>query len=84
MLASANTNLNYNTHAYLAILLTQSSPLLLDPSTIHPDLKHIGPVCLRHSSQLDPLTAIQGRSTARRSCILNPETNVGLLLRGNH
>jgi hypothetical protein len=56
MLASANINPNYNTHAYLAILLAHSSPLLADPSRIHPDLKHLGPVSLRYSSQPDPLT----------------------------
>lgn len=44
MLASANIHPNYNTHAYLAILLAQSSSLLADPSRVHPDLKHLGPV----------------------------------------
>ncbi|KAH9178218.1 hypothetical protein EDB89DRAFT_1879515 [Lactarius sanguifluus] len=37
-------SLNYATHAYLALLLTQSSSLLADPSAVHPHLKHVGPV----------------------------------------
>ena len=37
-------SLNYATHAYLAILLARSSSLLADPSVVHPDLKHVGPV----------------------------------------
>jgi hypothetical protein len=34
--------MNYDTHTYLAVLLTQSSSLLADPSKVHPELKHLG------------------------------------------
>ncbi|KAI9428882.1 hypothetical protein H4582DRAFT_1828819 [Lactarius indigo] len=37
-------SLNYATHAYLTLLLAQSSSLLADPSVVHPHLKHLGPV----------------------------------------
>lgn len=37
-------SLSYATHAYLTVLLAHSSSLLADPSVVHPDLKHIGPV----------------------------------------
>jgi hypothetical protein len=36
--------MNYDTHTYLAVLLTRSSSLLADPSRVHPELKHVGPV----------------------------------------
>ncbi|KAI0001449.1 hypothetical protein BJV74DRAFT_69208 [Russula compacta] len=39
MLPSAN----HDTHTLLAVRLSPSSSLLADPSTVHPDLKHIGP-----------------------------------------
>jgi len=42
LLAPANTSMNYDTHTYLAVLLTQSSSLLADPSKVHPELKHLG------------------------------------------
>ena len=44
MLATTNYSFNYDTHTYLAILLTQSSSLLVDPAKVHPNLKHLGPV----------------------------------------
>jgi hypothetical protein len=47
-MASANTTLNlecdYDTYTYLTILLAPSSSLLADPSRVHPQLDHIGPV----------------------------------------
>lgn len=39
-------SLNYATHVYLSILLARSSSLLADPSVVHSELKHVGPVCL--------------------------------------
>ena len=47
-MASSNSTLNlecdYDTYTYLAVVLTPSSPLPADPSRVHPQLKHIGPV----------------------------------------
>lgn len=40
----ASLNLDYDTYTYLAITLTPSSPLLADPSRLHPHLKRLGPV----------------------------------------
>ncbi len=37
--------IDYDTYTYLAITLTPSSPVLADPSRVHPHLKHLGPVC---------------------------------------
>ncbi|KAI0264444.1 hypothetical protein BC834DRAFT_970774 [Gloeopeniophorella convolvens] len=39
----AAQSFNYAKHAYLAIVLTQNSPLLTRPANVHPDLTHLGP-----------------------------------------
>jgi len=42
-MASLNLKYDYDTFTYLAITLTPSSPVLADPSRVHPHLKHLGP-----------------------------------------
>jgi len=44
-MASLNLKYDYDTFTYLAITLTPSSPVLADPSRVHPHLKHLGLVC---------------------------------------
>ena len=67
-LAPANdSNMNYDTHTYLAIHLTHSSSLFADPSRVHPELKHVGPVrydILPNLIRSGPHAMPKGRGTA--------------------
>lgn len=67
-LAPANaSSMNYDTHTYLAVLLTHSSSLLADPSRVHPQLKHVGPVrydILPNLIRSGPHAMPKGRGTA--------------------
>jgi len=59
--------MDYDTHTYLAVLLAPSSSLLADPSRVHPELKHVGPVryhILPNLIRFDPHPMPTGRGTA--------------------
>jgi len=51
----APPHLDYNSNTYLTVYLPSSSPYLADPSaiaTIHPALKHVGPVGVMKDIQI--------------------------------
>ena len=62
-----DSSMNYDTHTYLTVLLTHSSSILADPSRVHPELKHVGPVrydILPNLIRSGPHAMPKGRSTA--------------------